>query len=104
MSNPQWQHCLQLLQQSLPPKEYETWFTPLRFGSLKGHTLTLVAPRKFVMEHIIKEQALVLQQCVAGSFGEGTRVLFNVDENMSQEVRVPTSQASAIGTKTPAST
>ncbi len=104
MSNPQWQHCLQLLQQSLPPKEYETWFTPLRFGSLKGHTLTLVAPRKFVMEHIIKEQALVLQQCVAGSFGEGTRVLFNVDENMSKEVSVPSPQVSTIGTKTPAST
>lgn len=102
MSNPQWQHCLQLLQKSLPPKEFETWFTPLSFGSLKGRTLTLVAPRKFVMEHIIKEQALVLQKCVAEAFGEGTRVLFNVDENMSQEpqasmptVSAPVVQASA---------
>jgi len=81
MSNPQWLRCLQILAEKIPEKEFQTWFTPLRFGSIKADTLTLVVPRRFVMERIIGHYAQPLQLAVSEAFGASLRVLFQVDEN-----------------------
>ncbi|MBR1593283.1 MAG: chromosomal replication initiator protein DnaA [Alloprevotella sp.] len=85
MQNPQWQQCLQILAQKLPEKEFETWFTPLRFGSIKAGTLTLVVPRRFVMERIIGHYAQPLQQAVTEAFGASLRVLFKIDETIASQ-------------------
>ena len=49
-----WIACMNYLQQNLPNQEYDTWFAPLRFVALTGHTLTISTPNKFVGDYIGK--------------------------------------------------
>ena len=46
-----WQQCINRLQDELPSQQFNTWIRPLQ-ASLEGHSLTLIAPNRFIKDFV----------------------------------------------------
>lgn len=47
-----WEKCLDYLKSEIPEKKFNTWIRPLHAEDIQNNVLTLLAPNKFVKEHI----------------------------------------------------
>ena len=56
MNGPQhievWNNCLQMIKGVIQPKQYETWFEPIKPVSLVGSTFTIEVPSEFFREYL----------------------------------------------------
>lgn len=74
-----WEHCLQMLRESMPEQAFRTWFTSLRFVSLRGNDLTLGAPNNFVVDYIEEHHIEQLRECLVREFGADVNLFYHFD-------------------------
>lgn len=79
-----WKYCLQLLRESMPEQAFQTWFTSLRFISLRGNDLTLGAPNNFVVDYIEEHHIEQLRQCLVRTFGPNVNLYYHFDNAAQQ--------------------
>ena len=71
-----WIACMNYLQQNLPNQEYDTWFAPLQFVALTGHTLTISTPNKFVGDYIGKNYRDLMRAALLQMFDAETTLVW----------------------------
>ncbi len=59
-----WQQCIDRLQDELPSQQFNTWIRPLQ-ASTDGHSLTLVAPNRFIKDFVSDKFASRIAELVA---------------------------------------
>lgn len=65
-----WPECAKLLEEEYPPNQFNTWLRPLQ-PDLRGDSLVLMAPNKFVREWVLKNFFSRIEELVL-RFGKGS--------------------------------
>jgi chromosomal replication initiator protein len=65
-----WQQCIDRLQDELPSQQFNTWIRPLQASS-DGHSLTLIAPNRFIKDFVSDKFAERISELVR-EFGSDT--------------------------------
>ncbi len=68
-----WKNCLAKLEHEIPSNDFSTWIRPLQ-AVKSGNTLKLLAPNRFIIEHI-KQHYLAKIQDAVYEFSNGSLVL-----------------------------
>lgn len=83
-----WIVCMNYLQQNLPKQEYDTWFAPLQFVALTGHTLTISTPNKFVGDYIGKNYRDLMRAALLQMFDAETTLVWQDAESIAEMQRL----------------
>ena len=83
-----WIACMNYLQQNLPNQEYDTWFAPLQFVALTGHTLTISTPNKFVGDYIGKNYRDLMRAALLQMFDAETTLVWQDAESIAEMQRL----------------
>ncbi len=68
-----WKTCLAKLENDIPTNDFNTWIRPLQAVE-KGETLKLLAPNRFIIEHI-KQKFISKIEDVVYEFSNGTLLI-----------------------------
>lgn len=95
----QWTHCLQILQQSVAPKDFATWVPQLHFVQYNQDTLIIGVPSNAFVETMWPIMGRQLTEAYHAAFGQQTQLKFAViadgDNSHSGQVSVMRSAHSA---------
>lgn len=72
-----WITCLNNINTQLPTEVYNTWFSELKFVSLKDDTLIISVPAKMVSDFITKNYRDLIQKNLAEVFGPKVRLFWH---------------------------
>lgn len=75
--NELWQRCLMLLEEDLPPQQFNTWIRPLQ-PVQAGSKLSLLAPNRFVLERVQEQYGARLREIVRTQGGDDVEVAIDV--------------------------
>lgn len=73
-----WDNCLQIIKQIVEPRQFSTWFEPIRAISLIDSKLTLEVPSDFFREIIEGEYLDVLKMTLKRVIGEDARLVYTI--------------------------
>ena len=73
-----WESCLRVIEQSVEPQQYATWFRPLRALRLDGSTLTLEVPSDYYSAYIEDAFLPVLSKALHEGLGPEARLKYVV--------------------------
>lgn len=79
-----WKACLDYIRPQVSPKEYSTWFEPLRPAEMKGARLSVSVPTKYVGEYIGKHHREVMAAALAAAFGAQTQLVWRDEEAIAR--------------------
>ena len=82
MNGPQhievWNNCLQMIKGVIQPKQYETWFEPIKPVSLVGSTFTIEVPSEFFREYLEAHYISFLSRALRKYVGNDARLMYKV--------------------------
>ena len=73
-----WNNCLNFIQQNIDPKQFNTWFTPIKPVSLVESKLTVEVPSEFFREYLEGAYLDILKASLKKELGAGAQILFYV--------------------------
>src|SRR5271167_4505333 len=82
-----WQFCLDHFQQQLPPQQFKTWITQLRF-ELHGNHVTLEAPNRFVLQWIRDRFLSEIERLAREQLGDEATITLKLAEREAQPATV----------------
>lgn len=88
-----WDSCLQIIKQIIEPRQYSTWFEPIRAISLIDSKLTLEVPSDFFREIIEGEYLNVLRKTLKRVIGEDARLVYTIRPVKNQPAMRVSAQA-----------
>jgi chromosomal replication initiator protein len=87
-----WNNCLAKLEHEIPSGDFSTWIRPLQ-AVKSGDTLKLLAPNRFIIEHVKQHFVAKIQDAVY-EFSNGTLVIkFEIGSKSTPVVKTMTSVA-----------
>lgn len=81
-----WRRCLGFIRNNLDEKPFSTWFSPIRFGGIRGRQLVLKVPSHFFYEYIEEHFITVLRAAVAREFGEGMTIGYRIETDSTHNI------------------
>ncbi len=82
MNGPQhievWNNCLQMIKGVIQPKQYETWFEPIKPVSLSGSTFTIEVPSEFFREYLEAHYISFLSRALRKYVGSDAKLMYKV--------------------------
>ena len=85
----QWQKCLEIIQEEVPPQSFQTWFMPILPVSLNNENLILRVPSRFFFEWLDSHYNELLNQAIATVFGEKVQTDFLITPTRNSEEHKP---------------
>ncbi len=79
-----WAACLDYIRTNLPPKEYATWFEPLRLIDQKEGKVTVSVPTKYVGEYIREKHRDLVARALMEVYGGQTQLIWRDEEAIAQ--------------------
>ncbi len=75
-----WERCLAIVRANVPQSDYEQWFAPLKFRSLKDGVLTLEVPDPNISQRLTQEQHLkhLFYNIVWRTFGQEVKIAYSL--------------------------
>ena len=73
-----WNNCLCFIQQNIDPKQFNTWFSPIKAVSLEECTLTVEVPSEFFREYVEDAYLDLLKAALKKELGVGARLVYQV--------------------------
>ena len=73
-----WDNCLCFIQQNIDPKQFNTWFSPIKAVSLEECTLTVEVPSEFFREYVEDAYLDLLKAALKKELGVGARLVYQV--------------------------
>ncbi len=85
-----WNACLGLIQESINPQAFKTWFLPIRPISFSGSELTIEVPSQFFYEWIEENYSVHVKQALKQVIGTEARLIYSivVDKSQHQPVTI----------------
>ena len=91
-----WNNCLRIIENNIDPKQFSTWFTPIRPVSLEGAKLTVEVPSDFFREYIEGAYKDILRLTIKRAIGADAQLFYLVRPVQNREGMVlPETPASA---------
>ncbi len=84
-----WNNCLQMIQDVIPPTQFNTWFTPIKPVSLEGEKFTIEVPSEFVREYLEEHYINFISKALRKELGEGAKLMYKVQVVKDAPVTVP---------------
>ena len=88
-----WEKCLALIEKSVSPQAFVTWFKPLKPISLKDDTLYLEVPHQFFFEWIESHFKQLINESIKSIIDNDAIISFQVKEQLPEttyEIEAPT--------------
>jgi chromosomal replication initiator protein len=79
-----WNACLGLIQESINPQAFKTWFLPIRPISFSGSELTIEVPSQFFYEWIEENYSAHVKQALKQVIGAEARLIYSIVVDKSQ--------------------
>ncbi|MBK6700355.1 MAG: hypothetical protein IPG55_10750 [Saprospiraceae bacterium] len=73
-----WNRILELVQQSVEQKHYNTWFIPIRPIQLDGLVLTLEVPNEFFLAHLESNYLDILKDSLRSVLGQRAKIEYRI--------------------------
>jgi len=73
-----WNRILELVQQSVEQKHYNTWFIPIRPIQLDGLVLTLEVPNEFFLAHLESNYLNILKDSLRSVLGQRAKIEYRI--------------------------
>ena len=103
MNGPQhievWNNCLQMIREVIQPKQFETWFTPIKPVSLAGTTFTIEVPSEFFREYLEAHYIDFLSKSLRRQLGKDARLMYKVQVVKDVPVTVPSQVAEPVSNR-----
>lgn len=80
-----WTQFLHILQQQLPPKDYETWITPLNYKAHDGQYLYVEVPSRAFVEVMWPEVGSIVNHAMHTCFGSSHELRLCLPEDTSNQ-------------------
>ncbi len=77
-----WISCLEEIKKEVPAQVFQTWFSPLKFYSLKKDILTIAVPNMFFQEMLFNNYLDVIENCSAQIYEKSVKIHFYIPSNM----------------------
>ena len=78
-----------MIQGVIPPKQFETWFTPIKPVSLAGTTFTIEVPSEFFREYLEAHYIDFLSKSLRRQLGNDAKLMYKVQVVKDGPVTVP---------------
>jgi chromosomal replication initiator protein len=78
--NELWEKALEIIQDNINPRSYQTWFAPIKAVHLTDQTVTLQVPNKFFCEWLDNHYLSVLSNALAQAAGQSLDINYNISE------------------------
>ena len=78
-----------MIQGVIPPKQFETWFTPIKPVSLAGTTFTIEVPSEFFREYLEAHYIDFLSKSLRRQLGNDAKLMYEVQVVKDGPVTVP---------------
>lgn len=90
-----WETCLQIISHILEPRQFETWFKPVKAVSLEGSTLTLEVPSDYFREYLESAYLDVISKTLRRVLGTEAKLIYTMRPvNGMKAMSVPAQNAS----------
>ena len=73
-----WNNCLNFIQQNIDPKQFHTWFRPIKSVSLVEATLTLEVPSEFFREYLEDAYLDIIKASLKKELGVAAKLVYMV--------------------------
>lgn len=95
-----WDRCLEFIQNNVTEQQYSTWFKPTSFKSFDAQTKQLVIfiPSDFFYEYLEAHFRLLLHKSIYRNFGEGVKLIYEVQVTKKATVDMPSEGTSSEAT------
>ena len=98
-----WNNCLRIIENNIDPKQFSTWFTPIRPVSLEGAKLTVEVPSDFFREYIEGAYKDILRLTIRRAIGADAQLFYLVRPVQNREGMVLPAATSATPVNNPVS-
>lgn len=71
-----WNMFLEMVQDTIGKKEFDTWFSAVNIYEFKDNTVTISVPELFVSQHIEENLLHEVRDALYAAFGDGVRLLY----------------------------
>ncbi|MCM1522377.1 MAG: chromosomal replication initiator protein DnaA [Muribaculaceae bacterium] len=71
-----WDKCLEIIRDTMPAEQFNSWFSPLSFVRFADNVLTISCPSEFFAEQLEERYIRVLGLSLKRVFGEGTKLIY----------------------------
>ena len=79
-----WSNCLNFIQQNIDPKQFHTWFRPIKPVSLVEATLTLEVPSEFFREYLEDAYLDIIKASLKKELGVAAKLVYVVSPVQKQ--------------------
>ena len=79
-----WNNCLNFTQQNIDPKQFHTWFRPIKPVSLVEATLTLEVPSEFFREYLEDAYLDIIKASLKKELGVAAKLVYVVSPVQKQ--------------------
>lgn len=83
-----WSHILGRIQEMVEPRQYETWFSPIRLTGIEGNTLLIRLPNPFFKEWFQNHYQGMLEAVLVDFLGSEASLSFVVNDNAEEEPNI----------------
>lgn len=80
-----WKECLSIIEDSINPQSFTTWFKPISPVGLEQNNLTIQVPSQFFYEWLEGHYSSLINQALLQILGENAKLTYSVTVNGSKE-------------------
>ncbi|MDE6402818.1 MAG: chromosomal replication initiator protein DnaA [Muribaculaceae bacterium] len=79
-----WNDCLEIFKDNLPPDQYASWFEPVSVVSFIDGNLTLSVPSPYFVEHLEEKYLGIIGSVLRRVYGEGVNLYYQYEQVQNQ--------------------
>ena len=81
-----WDECVEIFQDNISPKQFDTWFACIEPQSFDGQQLVIAVPSRFVFEHLEATYLHLIYKVITRVFGKDVKLSYTIQEIAGKKV------------------
>ena len=73
-----WDECVEIFQDNISPKQFDTWFACIEPQSFDGQQLVIAVPSRFVFEHLEATYLHLIYKVITRVFGKDVKLSYTI--------------------------
>ena len=73
-----WDECVEIIRDSISPKQFDTWFACIEPQSFDGQQLVIAVPSRFVFEHLETTYIDLIYKVITRVFGKEVQLSYTI--------------------------
>ena len=81
-----WDECVEIFQDNISPKQFDTWFACIEPQSFDGQQLVIAVPSRFVFEYLEETYIHLIYKVITRVFGKDVKLSYTIQEVAGKKV------------------